>query len=70
MGKSSLIGCISHALSISAMDGINTLLFLSPFGISTFNIRRKMIHSSLKIPVKDIKPHYGHTLVVFQEEMR
>ena len=70
IGKSSLIGCISHALSSATMNGKISLLLLAPNGIATFNICGKTIHSALKISIKYIKPLCGQALVVFQEEMR
>lgn len=46
------------------------LLLLAPTSIVGFNICGKIIHSALKIPMKDMKLSVGQDLVVFQEAMR
>ena len=69
-GKSFIIHSISHALSTSSVDGKIPLLLLAPTGIAAFNIRARIIHSALKIPIKDMRPLQGQSLAIFQEEMR
>ena len=68
--KSYLIHCISHALAASTTSGKSPLLLLAPTGIVAFNTHAKTIHSTLKIPIKDMQPLKGHSLSIFQEEMK
>jgi hypothetical protein len=46
------------------------LLFLAPTGIIAFDIHARTIHSTLKIPIKDMQPLQGKYLEIFQEELR
>ena len=69
-GKSFLIHYISHALSTSIDNGRSLFLLLAPTGIAAFNIHAKTINSTLKIPIKDMRPLQGQSLAIFQEEMR
>ena len=39
-------------------------------GIATFNIGATTINSKLKIPIKDMQPLQGQTLIAFQEELK
>ena len=61
---------ICHALSSSMMGGKSPILLLAPTGNPAFNIHGKQIHSTLKIPIKDMKPVNGQDIIAFQEEMR
>ena len=65
-----LIHCISHALSASVANGHSPLLLLTPTRIVAFNIHVKTINSTLKIPIKDMRPLQGQSLAIFQEEMK
>ena len=57
--KSYLIHCISQEFSLHLRNGKIHLLLLAPTGVSSFNIRAKMINSALRIPIKDFKNLHG-----------
>ena len=67
--NSYLIHCISQEFSLHSRNGIIPLLLLAPTGVVSFNISVKTIHSTLRIPLKDVKALHGQALSVFQEEM-
>ena len=46
------------------------MLLLERTRVSSFNIRGKIIHLALRIPIKDFKNLHGQALSIFQEEMR
>ena len=39
-------------------------------GVATFNIGATTINSKLKIPIKDMQPLQGQTLIAFKEELK
>jgi hypothetical protein len=68
--KSYCIHCIKETLSSQAPSRHSPLLLLTPTRVATFNIHATTIHAGLRIPIKDMIPLQGQSLVVFQEEMK
>lgn len=68
-GKSHLIKSIKITLMSTTPIGQSPLLLLAPTGIATFNIQASTIHSTLRIPIKEMTPLQGQTLATFQESM-
>ena len=68
--KSYLIHCIQHALWVLASKDNSPLLTVAPTRVSTFNIHASTIHATLRIPIREMYPLRGQSLLVFQEEMR
>ncbi|XP_059070854.1 uncharacterized protein LOC131028544 [Cryptomeria japonica] len=68
-GKSHLIKSIKSTLTRSAPTGQSPLLLLAPTGVAAFNIQASTIHSTLRIPIKEMFPLQGQILASFQESM-
>lgn len=68
--KSYLIHCIKRELCILASNKKNPLLVVTATGIATFNIHASTIHVALKIPIREMQPLKGQSLLIFQEDMR
>lgn len=66
-GKSYLIQCIRNRLNLSTNIKHNPLLVLAPTGVSAYNIQATTIHAALRIPLRDMQPLTGQSLVFFQE---
>ena len=64
-GKSYLIHCISQEFSLHSRNRKLPLLLVAPTRVVSFNIRAKMIHSALRIPIRDFKSLHGQALSVF-----
>ena len=46
------------------------LLLLAPTGVAAFNISTTTVHSALHIPIKDVNPLRGPSLINLQEEYK
>lgn len=66
IGKSYFIRTIKKTLETKSFSGKSPLLILAPTRVKTFNTYEKTIHSTLKIPIKDIKPLEKQSLLTFQ----
>ena len=69
-GKSYLIGAIKNTLENISHPRKSPLLFLAPTRVATFNISARTIHSALHIPIKEINPLRGLSLIYLQEKLR
>ena len=67
--KSYLIGVVSQALQNASFPKCSPLLLLALTGVAAFNIGASMIHSKLKIPIKEFTELQGTRLAHFQEEL-
>ncbi|XP_059068265.1 ATP-dependent DNA helicase pfh1-like [Cryptomeria japonica] len=68
--KSYLIRCIRNRLNLSANPEHNPLLVLAPTGVSAYNIQATTIHVALCIPLRDMQPLTGQSLMFFQEQCK
>ena len=68
--KSYLIPYKYHVLATSTTNEKTPIVLHDPIWIYAFNIHAKTIHSTIKIPIKDMQPLKGQSLAIFQEEMR
>ncbi|XP_059074931.1 uncharacterized protein LOC131075850 [Cryptomeria japonica] len=68
-GKSYLIGAINQSFQNATMPCHSLLLLLAPTGVVAFNIGASIVHSKLKIPIRDFSELEGTRLTSFQEEM-
>ena len=68
-GKSYLIGAIKNTLANLSHPGKSPLLLLAPPGVAAFNISATTLHSVLHIPIKEINPLQGPSLINLQEEL-
>ena len=62
-GKSYLIGSIKNTLENILHPGKSPLLLLAPTGVAAFNISATIVHSALHIPIKDVNPLRGPSLI-------
>ncbi|XP_059076977.1 ATP-dependent DNA helicase PIF1-like [Cryptomeria japonica] len=69
-GKSFLIDCIRKELNISPPMTANPLLLLAPTGVATFNIQATTIHAGLRIPLREMHPLIGQSLMTLQEQLK
>ncbi|XP_059072384.1 uncharacterized protein LOC131873572 [Cryptomeria japonica] len=69
-GKSYLIQCIRKELNLSTTQEHNPLLVLAPTGVSAYNIQTTTIHATLLIPLRDMQPLTGQSLMFFQEQYK
>lgn len=69
-GKSHLIKCIFHSLNDSIQTQRPQILILAPTGVAVFNINATKVHSTLKIPIRDMHPLNRQALTTFQEGMK
>ena len=69
-GKLYLIRAIKNTLANLSHPGKSPLLLLAPTGVAAFNISATTIHSALHIPIKEINPLRGPSLINLQEELR
>ena len=69
-GKSYLIGAIKNTLANLSHPGKSPLLLLAPTGVAAFNISATIVHYALHIPIKEINPFRGPSLINLQEELR
>ena len=70
MGNSYLIGAIKNTLENLSHPGKSPLLLLAPTGVADFNISPRIVHSALHIPIKEINPLRGPSLINIQEDLR
>ncbi|XP_057873917.2 uncharacterized protein LOC131079892 [Cryptomeria japonica] len=68
--KSYLIQCIRKELNLSTIQEHNPLLVLAPTGVSAYNIQATTIHTTLRIPLRDMQPLTGQSLMFFQEQYK
>ncbi|XP_057815498.2 uncharacterized protein LOC131029117 [Cryptomeria japonica] len=69
-GKSFLIDCIRRELNISPPMTENPLLVLAPTGVAAFNIQATTIHAGLRIPIREMHPLTGQSLMTLQEQLK
>ncbi|XP_059065785.1 uncharacterized protein LOC131857361 [Cryptomeria japonica] len=69
-GKSFLIDCIRKELNISPPVTTNPLLVLAPIGVAAFNIQATTIHAGLRIPIREMHPLIGQSLMTLQEQLK
>ncbi|XP_057835128.1 uncharacterized protein LOC131045552 [Cryptomeria japonica] len=69
-GKSFLIDCIRKELNISPPMTANPLLVLAPTGVAAFNIQATTIHAGLRIPIREMHPLTGQSLMTLQEQLK
>ena len=65
-----MIGAIKNTLANLLHLGKSPLLLLAPTGVVAFNISATTVHSTLHIPIKEINPLRGPSLINLQEELR
>ncbi|XP_059074747.1 uncharacterized protein LOC131874842 [Cryptomeria japonica] len=70
IGKSFLIDCIRKQLNISIAVKQNPLLVLAPTGVAAFNIQATTIHAGLCIPIREMHPLTGQSLMTLQEQLK
>ena len=66
--KSYLIGSIQNTLENLSHPGKSALILLAPTGVAAFNISTRTVHYALYIPIKEINPLRGSSLINIQED--
>lgn len=69
-GKSFLIDRILRALNRSSSQKMNHLLILAPKRVVAYNVRASIVHTTLRIPIKDMNPLKWKPLTIFQEDFK
>ena len=64
-----LISCLKYALQTPCEQSGCILILLTPTSVAAFNIHASIIHSSLQIPISEMKPLEGQSLSKLQEEL-